>query len=95
MNRDDSTTQRTALAWGRTSLAAGGFGIALLRLGVVHRSIGDLAAAVGLLLCGLLLAVRGRILYRRDAAHSSATALRLVTVVALIVSALVAVIGLT
>jgi uncharacterized membrane protein YidH (DUF202 family) len=65
--RDDARTQ-TALAWGRTSLGAGGLGVAMLRVGAVHHSTTDLVAAVGLLVCGLLLAVHGRRLYRADAA---------------------------
>jgi uncharacterized membrane protein YidH (DUF202 family) len=95
VNRHNAIRRQTALAWGRTSLAASGFGIALMRVGVVHRSVVDLIAAAGLLLCGLLLAVRGRVLYVRTAPNPATPALRLVTAVALIVSAMIAVIGLT
>jgi uncharacterized membrane protein YidH (DUF202 family) len=68
MTLQDDAREQTALAWGRTSLAAGGFGLIMVRIGAVHDSTADLVAAVGLLVCGLLLAVHARRLYRSDAA---------------------------
>jgi uncharacterized membrane protein YidH (DUF202 family) len=90
MRQPDRVRQQTALAWGRTSLAAGGFGAAMLRVGAAHHSIPDLLVAVGLLLCGLLLAIRGRMLYYRPTKPAAPT-LRLVTLVALLIGVLVAV----
>jgi hypothetical protein len=90
MSQPDRVQQQTALAWGRTSLAAGGFGAAMLRLGAVRHSIPDLLVAVGLLACGLLLAIRARLLYYRPAKPAAPT-LRLVTLVALLIGVLVAV----
>jgi hypothetical protein len=90
MRQRDGVQQQTALAWGRTSLVAGGFGTAMLRVAAVHHSTPDVLVAAGLLLCGLLLAIRGRALYYRPAT-SAAPTLRLVTVVALLVGVLVAV----
>jgi len=71
-------------------LAAGGFGTAMLRLGAVHHSIADLVAAVGLLLCGLALAIRGRVLYSRPA-ETLAAPLRFVTLVVFLTGVTVAV----
>jgi Domain of unknown function (DUF202) len=90
MRQSDRIQQQTALAWGRTSLAAAGFGTAMLRLGALRHSIPDLLIAIGLLLCGLLLAIRGRVLYIRPAKPPAPT-LRLVTLVALLIGVLVAV----
>jgi hypothetical protein len=90
MRQPDRVQQQTALAWGRTSLAAGGFGAAMLRLGSVRHSTPDLVVAVGLLLCGLLLAIRGRVLYSRPATPAAPT-LRLVTLVAILIGVLVTV----
>ena len=72
-------------------MAVGGFGAAMLRLGAQHHSIPDLLAALGLLVCSLLLAIRSRALYRRPAANPAARMLRLVTVAALLTGALVTV----
>jgi uncharacterized membrane protein YidH (DUF202 family) len=90
MREPDRIQQQTALAWGRTSLVAGGLGVAMLRLGALHHSTPDLLVAVGLLLCGLLLAIRGRVLYYRPAT-SAAPTLRLVTLVVLLIGVLVTV----
>jgi Domain of unknown function (DUF202) len=90
MREPDGVQQQTALAWGRTSLAAGGFGAAMLRLGALHHSSLDLVVALGLLLCGLLLAIRGRMLYHRPATPAAPT-LRLVTLVAILIGVLVTV----
>jgi|SoimicmetaTmtLAB_FD_contig_61_368993_length_882_multi_1_in_0_out_0_2 uncharacterized membrane protein YidH (DUF202 family) len=90
MRQPDLVQQQTALAWGRTSLAAGGFGAAMLRLAALHHSIPDLLVAAGLLLCGLLLAIRGRVLYYQPAKPAGPT-LRFVTLVALLIGVLVAV----
>lgn len=93
MSQQEPARQQTALAWGRTSLAAAGFGTAMIRLGVVRHSIPDLLIAVTLLVCGLLLAIRGRVLYRRRTVKPSAPMLRLVAVAAVIVGVIVAVTG--
>jgi uncharacterized membrane protein YidH (DUF202 family) len=90
MRQPDRVQQQTALAWGRTSLAAGGLGVAMLRLGALRHSNPDLLIAIGFLLCGLLLAIRGRVLYYRPAKPAAPT-LRLVTLVALLIGVLVAV----
>lgn len=91
MTQQDLARQQTALAWGRTSLAVCGFGAAMLRLGALHHSIPDLLAALGLLVCGLLLAMHSRALYRGPAGKPAARMLRLVTVAALLTGALVTV----
>lgn len=90
MKQPDPVREQTALAWGRTSLAAGAFGAAMLRLGALHHSTLDLLAAVDLLVCGLMLAIRGRVLYYRPAKRAAPT-LRLVTLFAVLVGVLVVV----
>ena len=93
MTEQEPPRQQTALAWGRTSLAAAGFGMAMIRVGTVHHSVPDLLAAVALLVCGLLLAIRGRVLYRRRTVKPSAPMLRMVALAAVIVGVLVIVTG--
>jgi hypothetical protein len=62
----------------------------MLRLGALHHSIPDLVAAVGLLLSGLVLAIRGRVLYHRPA-EPSAAPLGFVALVVLVTGVAVAV----
>lgn len=90
MSQRESVRQRTALAWGRTALASGGFAAAMLRLGAVRHSIPDLVAAIGLSLCGLFFALRGRVLYYRPA-EPAAAPLRLVTLIVVITGVAIAV----